>query len=270
MTAQCEDIDFDLKIAEFRINGYAVIEDVLSVQTVDRIREAFMPMLEHVRTRENGFAEKEWGDLLTGFGRQQIINRYTLTIPWVPPFADPEVYENPVILEFLKRYWGKDDFYIRCLHSNNPYPGSEFQHWHRDTGLAREIPHVGLDTCPIIGVKFPLVDTSEENGSIEVLPSTQYIANPDLEGRYDEVLTQGDFPSARRLNMKKGTMWIQDVRTLHRGTPNTSNGPRPEIVVCYGLSWLSIGHAVQVPPETYEQFSERARRLFEFCQVVDY
>jgi len=114
------------------------------------------------------------------------------------------------------------------------------------------------------------VDTSEENGSIEVLPSTQYIANPDLEGRYDEVLTQGDFPSARRLNMKKGTMWIQDVRTLHRGTPNTSNGPRPEIVVCYGLSWLSIGHAVQVPPETYEQFSERARRLFEFCQVVDY
>ena len=43
MTARCEDIDFDLKIAEFRINGYAVIEDVLSVETVDRIREAFYP-----------------------------------------------------------------------------------------------------------------------------------------------------------------------------------------------------------------------------------
>ena len=89
MTARCEDIDFDLKIAEFRINGYAVIEDVLSVETVDRIREAFLPMLEHVRTRETGFAEKEWGDLRAGFGRQQIINRYTLTLPWVPPFADP-------------------------------------------------------------------------------------------------------------------------------------------------------------------------------------
>ena len=37
-------------------------------------------MLEHVRTRETGFAEKEWGDLRTGFGRQQLINRYTLTI----------------------------------------------------------------------------------------------------------------------------------------------------------------------------------------------
>ena len=270
MTARCEDIDFDLKIAEFRINGYTVLEDVLSVDTVDRIREAFMPMLEHVKEREPGIADKEWGDLRTGFGRQQNINRYTLTIPWVPPFADPEVYENPVILEFLKRYWDRDDFYIQCFHSNNPYPGCEFQHWHRDTRLAREIPHVGLDTCPTLGIKFPLVDTSKENGSIEVLPSTQYVANADLESRYDKVLTRGHFPSAHRLNMRKGTMWIQDVRTLHRGTPNTSNEPRPEIVVCYGLSWISIARPVKVPPKTHEGFSERARKLFEFCQIVDY
>ncbi len=270
MTSDSENIDFDLRIAEFRINGYAVLENVLSVETVDRIREAFLPMLEHVKGRESGIAEKEWGDLRTGFGRQQINNRYTVTIPWVKPFADPAVYENPVILEFLERYWGTDDFYIKCFHSNNPYPGSEFQRWHRDTPLAREIPHVGLDTCPILGIKFPLVDTSEENGSIEVLPSTQYIANPDLESRYDEVLTSGHFPTARRLNMNKGTMWIQDVRMLHRGTPNSSDAPRPEIVVCYGRSWISVGQSVQVPPETHEGFSERAKKLFARCQVVDY
>ena len=142
-------------------------------------------MLKHVKGRETGFADKEWGDLRTGFGRQQHLNRDTLTIPWV-------------------------------------------------------------------------------------LPSTQYIANPDLEGCYNEVLTRGHFPSAHRLNIKKGTMWIQDVRTLHRGTPNTSNEPRPEIVVCYGLSWISINQSVKVPLETYEGFSERAKKLFEFCQVIDY
>ena len=270
MTVQCEDLGFDLKIAEFRINGYAVIEDVLKVETVDRIRAAFLPLLEHVRTRENIIADKEWGDLRTGFGRQQNPNRYTLHLPWVPPFAVPEVYENPVILEFLKRYWNRDDFYIKCLHSNNPYPGTEYQPWHRDTPLPGEIPHVGLDTCPVLGVKFPLVDTSEENGSVEVLPSTQYIANPDLQSRYDNVLKQGDFPSARRLNMKKGSMWIQDPRMLHRGTPNTSTAPRPEIVVCYGLSWIDIAHQMKVPPQTYDSLSERGRELFKFCQVVDY
>ncbi len=270
MTKQCEDIDLDLKIDEFRINGYAVLEDVLSVETVDRIYEAFLPLLEHVKSRESKIAPKEWGELRTGFGRQQNANRYTLTIPWVPPFADPEVYENPVILEFLKRYWKREEFYIRCFHSNNPYPGSEYQHWHRDTLIAREIPHVGLDTCPILGVKFPLVDTSEENGSIEVLPSTQYVANTSLETRYDEILNRGHFPSTHRLNMKKGTMWIQDVRTLHRGTPNTSVGPRPEIVVCYGLEWMSIRQKVKVPPEVYVGFSERAKKLFEFCEIVEY
>ena len=270
MTVKCEDVDFDLRVAEFRINGYVVLEDVLSVNAVDRIRAAFLPMLEHIRKREAGIADREWGDLRTGFGRQQNVNRYTMTIPWVPPFADPEVYENPVILEFLKRYWGKEEFYIKCFHSNNPYPGSEYQHWHRDTPLPGEIPHVGLDTCPILGIKFPLVDTSEENGSVEVLPSTQYIANPDLQSLYDEVLTRGDFPSARQLNMKKGSMWIQDPRMLHRGTPNISNAPRPEVVVGYGLPWIDIGHQMKVPPESYEGFSERTRELFKFCQIVDY
>ena len=270
LTVACEDIDFDLAVAEFRIKGFVVLEDVLSVDTVDRIREAFLPMLAHVKERETGFAEKEWGDLRTGFGRQQVISRYTLTIPWVLPFADPEVYENPAILEFLQCLWGTDDFHIKCFHSNSPYPGSQFQRWHRDTGLPSDLPHVGIDTCPIVGVKFPLVDTSEENGSIEVLPSTQYISNPELESRYDEVLTKGHYPSAHRLNMKKGTMWIQDVRTLHRGTPNTSVEPRPEIVVCYGRPWIAIGQDVKVPPQIHEGFSERAKKLFDRCQIVDY
>ena len=75
MTAQCEDVDFDLSIAEFRINGYAVLEDVFSVSTADRIRAAFLPMLEHIRKRETGIADREWGGLRTGFGRQQNVNR---------------------------------------------------------------------------------------------------------------------------------------------------------------------------------------------------
>ena len=32
MTVQCKDTDFDLRIAEFRINGYTVLEDVLPVE----------------------------------------------------------------------------------------------------------------------------------------------------------------------------------------------------------------------------------------------
>ena len=128
----------------------------------------------------------------------------------------------------------------------------------------------GLTRVRLSALNFHWVDTSEANGSIEVLPSSQYFANPDLEDRYDEVLTQGRFPSVQRLNLKKGTMWIQDPRIVHRGTPNTSTSPRAEIIVCYALWWISIGDLIKVPPETYDGLSERARKLFQFCSVVDY
>ena len=188
MTPAGRDIDYDLKLAEYRINGYVVFEEVLPPATIERVHAAFLPLLNHVRERDTEETKAERGDVRTGQGRLQTTNRYTLTIPWVWPFADAEIYEHPVILEFLERYWGNEEFILTCYHSNTPCPGSDFQRWHRDTGLALEIPHVGLETCPILAAKFPLVDTCEENGTFELLPSTQYLADPDLETRYDDLL----------------------------------------------------------------------------------
>ncbi len=270
MPTTWESIDFDLKLAEFKINGYVVFEDMIPPETMDRIHEAFMPLLEHVKERETDISDVERGDVRTGLGRLQTTSRYTLTVPWMPPFADPAIFEHPVILEFLDRYWKTDDYVVTCYHSNTPYPGSEYQHWHRDTNLAEEIPHVGLETCPVIGVKFPLVETSEENGSIEVLPSTQYLADPELEPRYDDVLKRGHFPSSHRLNLKKGSMWVQDVRTLHRGTPNPSDQPRPELVVCYCRSWFAIQQYVEMPQAAYDALSERGKKLLSRRHIVEW
>ena len=52
MTAQ-PDYDLDLKLAELKINGYVTFEDLIPVETVDRIREAFLPLLEKVKTHSN-------------------------------------------------------------------------------------------------------------------------------------------------------------------------------------------------------------------------
>ena len=43
MTAQPE-YDLDLKLAELKINGYVTFEDLIPVETIDRIREAFLPL----------------------------------------------------------------------------------------------------------------------------------------------------------------------------------------------------------------------------------
>ena len=272
MSPTCQDVDFDLKLAELKINGYTVFEDMIPVATVDRIRAAFLPLLDDVmgRADPSEMGGPEMGDVRTGQGRLQTTNRYTLTIPWMEPFADAAIYQHPVILEFLDRYWQADGYILTCYHSNTPCTGSAFQHWHRDTNIGKEIPHIGLETVPVVGVKFPLVDTWEENGSFEVLPSTQYLADPRLEGRYDEILRRGHFPSAHRLNLKKGSMWIQDVRTLHRGTPNPSPEPRPELVLCYCRNWWSIAQNVEMPQDSFDRLSAKGQQLLGRCKIVQW
>ena len=110
MTAQ-PDYDLDLKLAELKINGYVTFEDLIPVETIDRIREAFLPLLEEVKTHSNTEGEDvkvraHTDDRLVVEGRLQIVNRYTMYVPWEQPFADPQIFENPVLLAFLDQYWG--------------------------------------------------------------------------------------------------------------------------------------------------------------------
>ena len=45
--------DLDLKLAEFKINGFCIFEDLMRVEKIDRIREAFTALLEAVRARDD-------------------------------------------------------------------------------------------------------------------------------------------------------------------------------------------------------------------------
>ena len=128
-------------------------------------------------------------------------------------------------------------------------------------------PHVGLPTCPHFGVKFPLVDTNEENGSFEVMPGTQYLADPDMEKAYNDVLLRGDFPPAHRLNLKKGTFWVQDPRALHRGTPNRSDHVRGELVVCYSRPWYHRS-TIEMTAAEYAKLSDRGRVMLAPSTIV--
>ena len=93
--------DIRQKLAEFKINGYVIFEDLLPAEKVDKLQAAFMPLLENVRAMTLGhetpgpqFEPRVVGDRRTGQGRLLNVNRYNVEVPWQPPFSDPEVYEN--------------------------------------------------------------------------------------------------------------------------------------------------------------------------------
>ena len=80
-------------------------------------------MLEHIKERETEESSAETGDVRTGLGRLQTTHRYTMTIPWVAPFADPEIFETSGSSSSSSSDTGaRTIFVIVCYHSNNPYP----------------------------------------------------------------------------------------------------------------------------------------------------
>ena len=100
--------------------------------------------------------------------------RYNVRVPFERPFVDPAIFEHPALVDFSKKALGPDYVWAH-FDSNIPLPGCDYQNWHRDVNL----PFPGIMTPSFtVGVKFPLVDTNEQNGSIEVLPGTQYVQTP--------------------------------------------------------------------------------------------
>ena len=89
-----------------------------------------------------------------------------------------------------------------------------------------------------------------------------------MEDHYNEIVENGDF-STRRLNMKKGSLWIQDPRPIHRGTPNRSANPRPELVIAYSLPWFTPAQYVEMTRQDFDRLSGRGKAMLRQCRIID-
>ena len=256
-----KEFDVNRLMQEWRINGFVVFEGLIPLEKIDRIRQAWMPI------REDGIQQHGQGNA----GK----HRYNISVPFESPFLDEDIFEHPALVEFLERVLGSD-YVCAGFDSNTPFPGSEYQSWHRDCHLL----FPGLMTPAYqVGVKFPLVDTCEENGSFEVIPCTQYVADGDLQTELDDVLGPGVNQRAqyhpRRLNLKKGALWVHDARVYHRGTPNRSDHSRDELGWAFCRPWLFHNHWLpgytepHFPRKLWDSLSSHAQQVLRLQRVKD-
>ena len=244
---------------EWRINGFVVFEDFIPLETIDQIRQAWVP-IRNVGIEQQGKSGNA-GEY-----------RYNIHVPFENPFVDEEIFEHPALVEFLERVLGSDYVWSH-FDSNIPVPSADYQPWHRDCPLL----FPGLMTPAFqVGVKFPLVDTCEENGSFEVIPCTQYVADEDLQFEMDDVLGPGINRRAQyhptRLNLKKGSLWLQDGRAYHRGTPNRSDCPRDELCMAFCRpwvfnNWLHGNTEPQLPRKLWNALSPHAQKVLRWQRV---
>lgn len=112
-----------------------------------------------------------------------------------------------------------------------PFPGAADQPWHRDFA----VPEATSRDRRLNSLAFNLttIDTRPEHGPFEVAPGTQWdeftgcarnmFPPRELWGRYQERAVQ-------KL-AQRGDISARSALTIHRGTANQSNEPRPVLVI---------------------------------------
>jgi ectoine hydroxylase-related dioxygenase (phytanoyl-CoA dioxygenase family) len=226
--------DADKFAAQFRRDGYVVLEDALPRAFVQRVKAKFMQAMDE-KVARFGLApvqprdgrdkanEKVRIDFQPEGGNHDL-NRWNMHLPTHPLFLNQELIANPVALPVIKALLGPDPVAF-LIASDTPYPGSGFQNIHQD------FPRFGLT------VNVPLVDFTQDNAPLEVWPGSHvrdgafHTGKVDLSA--DEIKSLVARVPGRRLLVKAGSIVIRDQRMVHRGTGNTGNAARPCLSIWY-------------------------------------
>lgn len=233
-----------------RRDGFCLLREHFPADLLKEWRAAFRPLLTTHIEREGQLQNRGPG-------------RFYVTLPFLPPFADPRIHEDEDVLGICAALVGAD--MVLCqLATDTPLRGSDYQDIHRDT--LPLFPETGQETPPYqLAVNFPLVEVTAAHGPFEVARGTHMMSKAAGLSRIES----GEIPLEPIL-MNLGDVMIRDVRGLHRGTPNRTDEPRPMVVLGYSRRWLFRPEvSILIPRATYKNLSERARFLLRFNPVVD-
>ena len=246
MRYEAEEVAF---LAEqVRVNGCAVLEDLLPPDVTAAMRQRFDELLAEKAEREP-------------FNRGA--NRFQMYLPWEAPFSDARLYENDDVLAVVEAVMGPDPALVYFA-SDTPLPGSDYQRVHADTRLLFPETTLSLPAYGLV-LNVPLVDCTEENGSLEFWPGgTHLMPGPAGLARLAPLM------ASRRANLKAGSALIRDLRMWHRGTPNRSAASRPHLALVYVRPWYRFEQEVpSLTRPAYDALSERAQKLLRYARILD-
>ncbi len=240
--------DLDRLAEELNRDGICVIHGLFDRRLVEEWAQAFDSLFRERQNRPGGLAPREQA-------------RYYLTLPWVPPFANTDVFANPVILGVLNRVFPQEYVMVQ-LGVDVPLQGSNYQEIHRD--YRPLFSDQVVTPLYALAVNFPLVEVTAENGPFQMARGTHVL--PRDEGLLK--IATGEIP-IESFHMMPGDVMIRTPLALHRGSPNQTSEPRPMVVMGYAMHWLHTPKVdLTLQQDYYESLPEQVRQLLR-CQVVE-
>lgn len=238
-------LDIPACIEAVRTDGFCILRDHLPRSAVEAVRDAFAPLLDaYVREHDDN--------------PNRGARRHYIPLPFRPPFYHPAFFNNDAIIAITSGILG-EELAIDQFASDTPLKGSVHQDVHADIGpLFSDQPDL-LTPPALIATNFSFIDVTPAHGPFEVASGTHRM--PRAQALAD--IEHGRIP-LKPLCLNVGDVLIRDVRTLHRGTPNTTDQPRGVAVISYVRHWFRReGHQSenQMPAATWAMLSEREQRL---------
>lgn len=235
-----------LALQKMRVDGYVLFENVLPPDLLRQLQQQFMRVFENYVTRTDP---------------NRGANRFQMHLPFVAPFIDASIIANPLALPIIEGLLGTDAV-CHYFASDTPLHGSDYQQVHSDIALLFPETLLSLPAYSVV-VNIPLVDFREDNGPLEIWPggTHHFPGGTDIQALAPTLHSE-------TVLMKAGSLLIRDMRMWHRGTPNRSQEPRPNLALIYSRPWLKTHYPpIDIPRDTYDGLSERARHLFRFENI---
>ena len=194
--------------------GYGVLRGHFPSHLVEACHEAFRPRL--------------FAYLGGGPEPSRDPHRYYVPMPFEPPCFTPEFFFDTLVLAIVRGLMD-DRIVADQWGCEIALPGSEYQATHVDyqRPLFPEAPTLPLPPFALV-VNFGLVRIARESGPMEIAAGTHQMARAEAL----RAVETGQI-DLEPVPLEIGDVLIRHPWALHRGTPNTTDTPRPLAAIRY-------------------------------------
>ncbi|MFK7765933.1 MAG: phytanoyl-CoA dioxygenase family protein [Mariniblastus sp.] len=192
--------------------------------------------------------------------------RFMVTVTIEPPFNNPDLYANPLLMTILKKLLGYDCV-ISSFGSVVTFPGADDQPIHFDHPplFENENQCIGLPPSAITLV-IPLIDVEEETGSTAIWEGSH--ARVGARNELRALMENPTWNGSVHPLPKMGDVYLMDYRVIHGGMANKSKHARPILYLVFSRSWFrdAYNFSDQPPilfaPKEYKKIPKSLRRMF--------
>lgn len=269
------DDDPDEIFATFMRDGAVIVEGLLTPEQVARLNadivpynDAADPLMRNVW--DYGFDSETLAKELSEAATPEVVveeafrsgntRNVTGLSTKLPTFAD-DVLLHPIYKELGDRFLLPHcyDYVLNHSHFINVGPGAKRQPLHRDEGIWRSVPGLGVGSHLQLASIVALVDFTEENGATRVLPGSHLWEGTVFEATAD--------PSeVARATMPAGSAVIYTGWTFHGAGANETDAWRRGLHISFCQGWLRTeeNNTLATPPDVARDLPVRAQELLGY------